>query len=112
MRQAGRGAQRDREQEQEKMKATRALEVLLKHLGGGGRPSRLPLANHLVSSGFGLTQGPPLCVQGRGAGGWGGGGGSWGRRRAAGGPVVAGGGGGGGFFLSFFFFFFLSQGGF
>ena len=27
-----------------------------------GSPSGLPLVNHLASSSFGLTQGPPLCV--------------------------------------------------
>ena len=47
MRQAGRGAQRDREQEQEKMKATRALEVLLKHLGGGGDPPTLSVGMYI-----------------------------------------------------------------
>ena len=57
------GVERERER-QRQSKREREQRVLWSSLNHsyGGSPSGLPLANHLPSSGFGLTGGPALRV--------------------------------------------------
>ena len=59
-----RGREKDRDRQRERAREEESNTCFgsgLNHLYGGS-PSRVPLANHLASSGFVKTQDPPLCA--------------------------------------------------